>query len=499
MRRGAYENGLAYLLSLIEGHPDDRELVTNAAKLAGKLGNIKAATECFHLLLARSDLTADDRFNTAYALKGLGDYEGAVFAYQQSIDQDMRAPEEAHLNMGVIYADCLFDIEAAKTAFKTAIELNPRLLSAYTNLGNLYEETADFKSAQRVYENALSADPQAYEALARLANSHDFETADHPVLKKIEAATRSTTATDFDKECLFFALGTALDSLRDYDGAFTAYEAANTHGLAYGQPYDRTELEVRMNNLITRFPETAFSVRPEEKADAKDYPAPIFICGMFRSGSTLAEQVLGAHPDITPKGELDFFAHLKVSEGLITQGKASLEKLEAYRVAYRQHAATSLIKTPFFTDKRPDNLLHLGLIKTLFPAAKIIHTIREPIDNYLSIYFTQFSDGQNYARKLNDIEHYHSEQKRLMAHWHSIFGDDIFTLPYDALIREPRRTTRQVLDFLNLPWDEACLSFHNQRNRVKTASYKQIRRPLYTTSSGRAKNYAKALKQQLLD
>ncbi|MGJ8562093.1 MAG: tetratricopeptide repeat-containing sulfotransferase family protein [Alphaproteobacteria bacterium] len=468
-------------------------MISNAAKLADQLGETPTAIRCYKALLLREDLSPDDVFNIAYALKTHGDYESAVEAYKKSLNAGVTSPEEVYLNLGVIYADFLFDIEAAKSAFTKAIEHKGDFIAAHTNLGNLYEETADFDGAKRVYEKALESAPLAYEALARLANTYDFEDSDHQILKQIEEAAAHSSTSNFDKECLYFALGTARDSLKEYDKAFDAYSRANKHGLAYGLPYDSAAIKARTNALIDLYSAETYTTLGDSKRPPLAPPSPVFICGMFRSGSTLAEQVLGAHTDITPKGELDFFDRLQVKNTLFQTDKAGQTERDKIRTNYNRHAATHLIETPLFTDKRPDNLIQLGLIKTLFPHAKIIYTIRESLDNYLSIYFTQFSDGQNYARKLEDIAHYHREQQRLIAHWQSIFGEDIFTLSYDRFIADPVAVTNEMLSFLGLPEDENCLEFHKQRNRVKTASYKQVRRPLYKTSSGRAKNYAKYL------
>ena len=142
------------------------------------------------------------------------------------------------------------------------------------------------------------------------------------------------------------------------------------------------------------------------------------------------------------------------------------------------------------TDKRPDNFLYIGLIKSLFPDAKIVHTVRDPLDNCLSIYFLHLDHGMSYALDLADIAHYYAQYRRLMAHWKTLYGADIFDLDYDALVREPRPAIERLTQFCGLEWEEACLSFEQAARAVKTASVWQVRERLYQRSSGRWRNYA---------
>ena len=145
------------------------------------------------------------------------------------------------------------------------------------------------------------------------------------------------------------------------------------------------------------------------------------------------------------------------------------------------------------TDKRPDNFLYIGLIKRLFPAAKIVHTTRDPLDNCLSIFFLHLDPGMRYAFDLMDIGHYYAQYRRLMAHWKSLYGADILDFDYDTFVREPEASTRRLTDFCGLDWEDACLSFHTAARAVKTASVWQVRQPVYRQSSGRWRNYERQL------
>lgn len=489
-QRGDIEAALSHLAGLVDKHPKDRSLLAVTAPLALQLGRAELAQRCYLGLLALPDIPAADLFTVGYALKALGCYDDAISAYQQALDKGLDKPQNAYLNMGVIFADEMHAPLEAETLFKRAIEHEPALLAPYINLGNLYEETGAFAKAEALYTAAVDAVPNGYEAIARLANAHNFTDPNDPLLAKLETAAAAPEATAFDKECLHFALGTAYNSLKDYKTAWQHYEQANICGLSFGRPYVPAEMQAFCDDIIAAFtPELFQSKQPE----AGKPPCPVFICGMFRSGSTLTEQVLAAHPEFTPLGECDFIPRLAQSApDYYPRRAAAIKGASRTQLARRYMAqnAAAEVTTQYFTDKRPDNVLYLGLIKHIFPHAKIVHTVREPIDNYLSIYFTQFGDGQAYARKWADIAHYHEQQKRLMEHWRTLFGDDIYEMKYDDFVADPERQTKKLLQAIGAPWDPATMNFHTKKNRVKTASYKQIRQPLYSSSSGRWKNYA---------
>jgi hypothetical protein len=141
------------------------------------------------------------------------------------------------------------------------------------------------------------------------------------------------------------------------------------------------------------------------------------------------------------------------------------------------------------TDKRPDNIHYLGLIKTVFPNAKIVFTTRDIRDNSLSLYFQQLSKEFNYANDINQIIHHSQQQKRLMTHWKKLFPKDIIEVSYDELVDSPKPSIAKLLNFLKLDWHNDCLEFHQVKNNVKTVSLWQVRQPLYKASSGRWKNY----------
>ena len=228
-------------------------------------------------------------------------------------------------------------------------------------------------------------------------------------------------------------------------------------------------------------------------APADDMRAPVFICGLYRSGSTLIEQILAGHRQVTATGELDLVPAIASSipnypERMAQAGPEIIAQLRQFYL--RELPANS---AAIVTDKRPDNFLHIGLIKAMFPAAKIIHTFRNPLDNLLSLYFLHLDTRMSYALDLADEAHWYSQYRRVMTHWKSLYPNDIFDVDYDALVKKPEPLVRELLTFLGLDWEPDILEFQRTDRAVKTASVWQVREPLYARSSGRWRKYEKHL------
>ena len=206
----------------------------------------------------------------------------------------------------------------------------------------------------------------------------------------------------------------------------------------------------------------------------------------------MVEQIVGGHSKVTAGGELDLIPALVATIDLYPEAVATADA-----ATVRRWRETYIAGLPphdgLLTDKRPDNFLHIGLIKTLFPSARIVHTRRDPRDNLLSLYFLHLDPGMVYALDLSDAAHWHGQYVRLMDHWKALYPNDIFDVDYDLLVREPQPLIARLLDFLGLDWEDAVLDFHRQKSAVKTASVWQVRQPLHDRSSGRWRNYRKFL------
>jgi tetratricopeptide (TPR) repeat protein len=467
-------------------------------------GRLDEAVAAYQSLLGRFPDLPDTWFNLAVLQRRLRQFDAALASYQQALDYGMTQPEEAHLNRAVIYSDFLSQHETALAELQAALALNPQYVPALLNLANLHEDLGHRDDAAALYERALFIDPLCHSALARLAALRTAAGADADLLQRIRRSLARNDVAAADRATLGFVLGAALEKAGEHDESFAAIVEANRQSRLsagpQGAPYDRDRHERFVDDLIAAFPvppvKTPTTIsQPRSRAIA---PAaqPIFVCGMFRSGSTLVEQILAGHPSIKAGGEIDFLPTIVRTElapfpasmsGLTPQQTDQLAARYLELLARLHPGAERVV------DKRPDNFLYLGLIKTLFPDARIVHTTRDSLDVCLSVFFLHLDHQMSYALDLLDIGHYYRQYRRLMAHWHSLYGDDIIDVHYDALVREPRPVVEHMLASCGLQWDEDCLAFHQRSNAVKTASVWQVRQPLYQHASGRARNYARHL------
>ena len=464
---------------------DLESLIARAGDLR-RAGRVAEAIGAYEAVLARRPALPDSWYNLALMYRRARRFDEALAAYDQALAQGLSGPEEAHLNRGVIYADDLRRPDLAEQELAAALKLNPRYQPALLNLGNLHEDRGRKAQALSAYDQLLTLNPDHPEALARAAQLRPVSDPTDPAIGRLRRAIHRPAQAPQDRAALGFALGKLLDGAGAYDDAFEAYAAANA---ATSARYDRAAQEALVDNLIAAFPQA----EPPAAPVSGTRTPPIFILGMFRSGSTLAEQVLASHPRVTSGGELTLLPAL-VRQALQPY-PAALSRLDREPLARRYLGDLERLfpTADVLTDKRPDNFLHVGLIKRLFPDARIIHTRRHPLDNVLSAWFLHLSAAMPYATDLMDTAHYLAQERRLTAHWRTLWPADILDLDYDAFVQDPRPHTEPLLAHCDLAWDDACLAFHQTDSNVRTASVWQVREPLYQRASGRWRNYERQL------
>jgi tetratricopeptide (TPR) repeat protein len=480
------------------------ELLLARAAEQERAGDWPAAAGTLQEVLGRWPGLADTWYNLARMQRRCGEPEAALASYARALELGLDGPEEAHLNRGVIYADDLQCAELAQIELQRALALNPNYLPAWMNLANLHEDRGEREAARLAYERALALQPDHPETLARLTNASIIDRADDPLISRLRAALASTGTEWTQRAELGFALGRALDAVGEYAEAWRAYRTANSasrmSALAAGARYDRSAYARYVDALIAAFPAATATQAPgrlqSQSAAPSPSPQPIFICGMFRSGSTLVEQILAAHPQVRRGGELPLLPAI-VQEHFQpypqTCRSLGAARISAAATAYLQGIKRIHPGAQYITDKRPDNFHHIGLIKAMFPQARIVHTHRNALDNALSIWFLHLDHAMTYATDLGDITHHIREYQRLMRHWHAMYSQDLIDVEYESLARSPEAEVRRLLDALGLPWEPACLEFHRQASLVKTASVWQVREPLHRRSVGRWQNYSAEL------
>ncbi len=480
-----------YLSQLSARFPKTITYCEALAGLYARVQNWSAAADCYATFIIHNPDHADAHYNYAYNLKLAGNYQQAIDSYQSALDSHVSQPEEVLTNMAVIYSEHLRLETDAIECLEQALAAAPNYIPAMFNLATLYEEEGDKDRAADYYQSILKLDANDHRALVRLAEAQKVSDIDAdieaPIIAQLQAALKAPSIDSATRISLNFALGKVLDDCGEYHQAFKHYADGNRLDRATTIKYSRLDQEQLVQDNI-RFFSAQWFASLEPISDAK----PIFICGMFRSGSTLVEQILASHSSVTAGGERDFF--VRIGSETISPYPSAMDgfaasRLQAIAKQYLEELEKAFPGAVCVTDKRPDNFIYLGLIKALFPNAKIIHSKRQALDNCLSVYFLRAGTSVSYATDLGDIAHYYKQYERLMAHWELLFSGDIFQLSYDELVLDSEPQIVALLDFLELPWEPACLEFYATKNRVKTASVWQVRQPLYQKSSGRWKNY----------
>jgi tetratricopeptide (TPR) repeat protein len=465
------------------------------ASALDRAGRVPDAIAAYERVLARWPELSQCWYSLAVLHRRTGDFAKALASYRQALDRGVKRPEEVHLNRGVIYSDYLRQPEAAERELHAALALNPVYVPALINFANLQEDFGRRETALTTYERILTLDPGCFVALARYANLKNVAAADDEIVGRLRRALAAPTTSVADAAALGFALGRALDQCGAYAEAFEAYATANRRSAEIarqnGFRYDRDTEARFVDRLIAAFP------RPGCVAGSRSgRPVPVFVCGMFRSGSTLIEQLLARHAGVTAGGELEFVPHMAqhvLAPFPESMDSISPERLEELAAAYLAKLGELFRGTDVVTDKRPDNFLFIGLIKTLFPHAKIVHTTRDALDNCLSLFFLHLDHRMGYALDLMDAGHYYRQYLRLMAHWKRVYGADIIDIPYDEFVVEPGAVARRLFEFLELEWDDRYLELPPAPRAIRTASVWQVREPIYRTSSGRAGHYSRQL------
>lgn len=274
------------------------------ANLYSQAKQWQQAANCYARFLSVNDSPgdADTYCNYAYSLKLAGQYEQAIENYQLALDCKVSQPEEVFTNMSVIYSEHLRLESKAKEVLELALKAAPSYTPAMFNLATVYEEEGERELAATLYKGIIELQPENYVALARLVEVTRVSDSQSPLVKRMQAVLASPSADDFSRSSTHFALGSVFDRHSEYGQAFTHYSAANELDRAANRPYKRAEHERLVDDNIRFFTKSWFAnIEPISEAE------PIFICGMFRSGSTLLEQVLSSHSELVAGGERDFF------------------------------------------------------------------------------------------------------------------------------------------------------------------------------------------------
>jgi tetratricopeptide (TPR) repeat protein len=474
-----------------------RNNLGNALRLKG---DKIAALEQFQHAVRLEPGSPEARTNLGEMLLGLGEPDAALSHCGEAVRLNPGFPA-ARSSLGKVL-HTLGRLDEAEACFRHAIRLDPTAAAAHASLAGLLEDLGELDGSLASLREAIRHNPRHAGSWARLATRlrDKLSPSDQIV---IEGLLADPGLTPDDRWPLLFGLAHAIDARGEFDRAARFLAQANAmqradfeaRGLGYAPDAHRSFVD----RLIATFTPEFFE---RVRGDGLDTERPVFIVGMPRSGTTLAEQILASHPRVHGAGELrlvrqtfealpratgrladsllDCVAHLD-GASLRDLARAHLDALNALNATADR-----------IVDKMPENTLYLGLIAALFPRARIIHCRRDPRDVALSCWMTHFAE----MRWACDPDHIASrivENRRVMDHWAHVLPIPIFPLDYETMVADLEGVSRQLVAWCGLDWDPACLDFHKTRRPVRTTSVEQVRRPIYTSSVGRWRNYERPL------
>ena len=418
------------------------------------------------------------------ALKDLERFAEAATSYEQAIKLDPNYAI-AHNNLGVALQE-LGRLGEAEASYAKAISLDPALGEAYNNLATAQTELGSLGAAENSYLRAIKLAPNSAEVLRNFANSATQFDPESEAVAQMREVYRNPHITGHDRCQICFALAKVSQDLEDYASAFQYFAEGNA--LRKKQlGYDiKTDVEL-FANLKASYRKLVTHIPPQKAKNSTIIP--VFIVGMPRSGTTLVEQIVSSHPQVTGAGELGFVSELG-SAMLSASGALNEHSLRLFREQYLRALDELAEGKVLVTDKMPQNFRYLGLISLAIPEARVIHVRRNPAAvcwaNYAQ-YFSKSSLGYLYS--MDDILAYYQLYRELMVFWERSLSIDIYDIDYELLTESQEHETRRLIDYLDLDWDEACLSPENNDRRVATASSRQVRKKIYQGSSERWKRY----------
>jgi len=478
---GQPEAAIASYRQALEIRPAFPEAIGNLSNTLRDQGRITEAADGYRRVLQFRPDMAEAHNNLASALLELGQPDQAVISYREAVRIRPRYAE-AHCNLGNALRD-LGELAGAVVTIQTALSRAPANAPSLVLLAELRADQGQFAEAEELFGRALAINPELPDALAGQARCRRMSLADGAWLAATQRVLAKVQPLRYQVN-LRFALGKFFDDVQDYSEAFSNYRIANELSRRLDVHYDRAQQTRRVDQLIHDYSRAGFAGTISAGSRSE---RPLFIIGMPRSGTTLAEQILASHPAVFGAGELIFWSEASAT---LERSSARIDLLAGMADSYLQQLQRLSATAQRVVDKMPTNFLNLGLIHSALPAARIIHMQRHPIDTCLSIYFQHFSIIHTFAADFEDLAHYYQEYRRLMCHWRAALPPGaILDVPYEGLIEDLEFWSRRMVEFAGLAWDPRCLEFHRTARTVTTSSRWQVRQKLSTAARGRWRHY----------
>jgi predicted TPR repeat methyltransferase len=496
MNRKDYDGAEALLRRCIAVVPGSAEVHHRLGFLKLQRGDAAGAYEHYKVAAGKLTDSVDVWFQFALCLETLRTFDAALIALNKAMEIGP-ATCDMYATLGRVH-HALGNSDEAIRAYDAVLVMRPGNFEAAYQRANEMQMKGDFASARDAYLEALKLRPDMVEVHFRLAEMGHVAGHEDEIVSGLVAAAEAPEASTQRRATAFFGAARIRRREGRHDEAFDCYCRANAAFRAE-HAFDRAVLDEMIETRLAAFGPAAFEAHGDGVSDSRQ---PIFIVGMPRSGSTLVEQILSSHPDVAAAGEFrklhEIDTALAGQEGdaryrypadLAVMPRGSLAPVAAnYLEALETLCGPGHAR---ITDKFLFNFFHLGLIAILFPKATVVRCRRDARDIALSCFFQNFSShgGLAFTYDLGDIGYYIRQYDRLMAHWRSVLPIAVFDIDYEELVGNQEAASRALVAHAGLDWDDACLRPHENTRSVKTASFWQVRQPVYSSSVGVWRDY----------
>ncbi|MBV8698398.1 MAG: tetratricopeptide repeat protein, partial [Bradyrhizobium sp.] len=467
----------------------------NLGNLYADLDNVSAAAAHYERAIALR-ATAEAHNNLANVLRKRGDIGQAIAHYEQAVR--LKPHYAAALRL---LGDALLAQNRAEEAcarYRQALASEPEDAITLNHLAAALLVAGRIEDASRAYEHVIEVAPQNLGIQLNYAAVKPFAKDDPRLVRLEEFASREDALSDDQRIALHFTLGKAYADIKDAERSFRHLALGNALKRRY-MGYDERETLAHIGRIRDTFSRDLLDTRSDVGHPSD---APLFVVGMPRSGTSLVEQILASHPRVFGAGELNEFA--VATEAIARRNastfpemlrKISNDDLHELGKTYVESVSKLIGSHDRIVDKMPSNFLFVGLIRLALPRARIIHVKRDPVDTCLSCFSLLFSEGQAFAYDLAELGRYYRAYDTLMGHWREALPSEaMLEVRYEDLVKDLDGPARRLIAFCGLEWDDRCLSFHETKRPVQTASLVQVRKPIYADSVGRWRFYGERLK-----
>ncbi len=482
-------------------HPDDAQAWINHSMLLFQTGQQHAVLEAIGKARKIAPHHLPYQMHQIMALEALGQIDEAILQAKYTAELNIKELQVIDILAAFFNKHQQFD-EALKL-YQQALKIKPNDNKLALNLAMTHQYLGDLTAAEQLANQALERSPHDCDVhFFRSHLSKQSRKKNH--IEALQKTTRQPMATALHEAKAYFALAKELEDCQQHQASFIARQKGAQvyrNSFGYDLASDLAFMQAIEDNFSAKF--------LQQQANGFETEEPIFIVGLPRSGTTLLERIISSHSDVFSAGELTHFNRCmlagmqqlgldpKIGRSQMVAASVNLD-FKALGKNYLNSTRPLTGSTSRFIDKFPQNAQYVGLIHRALPQAKILILERHPLDVCYAVYKQMFTDIYQFSYDLNELAEYFIQHQKLMHHWQQSLPDVVKTVRYENLVNDFENQAKDVIQFCGLPWQEACLNFHQNQQASTTASASQVRQKIYTTSVGMWKNYEQEL-QPLID